>query len=59
MPSVMITGANRGIGLELLKQYADAGETDQWSDETKKRYAAGGASIASNARIAEGDRLSE
>ncbi len=27
MPSVMITGANRGIGLELLKQYADAGWT--------------------------------
>ncbi len=38
---------------------APAGETDQWSEDTKKRYAAGGASIASNVRIAEGDRLPE
>ena len=27
MPSVLITGANRGIGLELLKQYAGVGWT--------------------------------
>jgi NAD(P)-dependent dehydrogenase (short-subunit alcohol dehydrogenase family) len=25
MPSVLITGANRGIGLEFARQYADAG----------------------------------
>ncbi|MFT5181969.1 MAG: NAD(P)-dependent dehydrogenase (short-subunit alcohol dehydrogenase family), partial [Alphaproteobacteria bacterium] len=25
MPSVMVIGASRGIGLELARQYADAG----------------------------------
>lgn len=35
---------------------AGEGETDQWSAATKSRYAAGGASIASNASIETGDQ---
>ena len=27
MANVLITGANKGIGLELVTQYADAGDT--------------------------------
>ncbi|MEM8941164.1 MAG: glutathione binding-like protein [Pseudomonadota bacterium] len=40
-------GVERG-----LKYGAPEGETDQWSEETKRRYARGGASIASNESIA-------
>lgn len=41
-------GVDRGLAYG-----APEGEVEQWSEETKRRYAQGGASIASNASIAD------
>ena len=41
-PTVLITGANRGIGLELAKQYAEKG----WNVIATSRHTAGDAALA-------------
>src|ERR1700733_12528786 len=41
-PTVLITGANRGIGLELAKQYADKG----WNVIATSRHKAGDPALA-------------
>ena len=47
-PTVLITGANRGIGLELAKQYAEKG----WNVIATSRHNAGEASLAALAELA-------
>ena len=46
--TVLITGANRGIGLELTRQYADKG----WNVIATSRHAAGDAALAALNEIA-------
>jgi len=47
-PTVLITGANRGIGLELARQYADKG----WNVIATSRHTAGDAALAALGEIA-------
>ena len=47
-PTVLITGANRGIGLELAKQYADKG----WNVIATSRHAAGDPALAALGEVA-------
>jgi NAD(P)-dependent dehydrogenase (short-subunit alcohol dehydrogenase family) len=47
-PTVLITGANRGIGLELARQYADKG----WNVIATSRHVAGDAALAALSEIA-------
>lgn len=47
-PTVLITGANRGIGLELAKQYADKG----WNVIATSRHTAGDAALAALGELA-------
>ena len=47
-PTVLITGANRGIGLELARQYADKG----WNVIATSRHVAGDPALAALADIA-------
>jgi NAD(P)-dependent dehydrogenase (short-subunit alcohol dehydrogenase family) len=47
-PTVLITGANRGIGLELAKQYADKG----WNVIATSRHVAGDAALAELSQLA-------
>ena len=47
-PTVLITGANRGIGLELAKQYADKG----WNVIATSRHVAGDAALAALSEVA-------
>jgi NAD(P)-dependent dehydrogenase (short-subunit alcohol dehydrogenase family) len=48
-PTVLITGANRGIGLELARQYADKG----WNVIATSRHVAGDAALADLTAIAD------
>jgi len=45
-PTVLITGANRGIGLELARQYADKG----WNVIATSRHTAGDAALAAHVK---------
>jgi len=47
-PTVLITGANRGIGLELARQYADKG----WNVIATSRHTAGDQALAALSAIA-------
>jgi NAD(P)-dependent dehydrogenase (short-subunit alcohol dehydrogenase family) len=47
-PTVLITGANRGIGLELARQYADKG----WNVIATSRHPSGDASLTALGEIA-------
>ena len=47
-PTVLITGANRGIGLELARQYADKG----WNVIATSRHVAGDAALAALSEVA-------
>jgi len=47
-PTVLITGANRGIGLELTRQYADKG----WNVIATSRHVAGDAALAALSEVA-------
>ena len=47
-PTVLITGANRGIGLELAKQYADKG----WNVIATSRHVAGDPALAALTELA-------
>src|SRR5581483_5096927 len=47
-PTVLITGANRGIGLELARQYADKG----WNVIATSRHVTGDAALAALADVA-------
>ena len=47
-PTVLITGANRGIGLELAKQYADKG----WNVIATSRHTAGDPALAALDEVA-------
>jgi NAD(P)-dependent dehydrogenase (short-subunit alcohol dehydrogenase family) len=47
-PTVLITGANRGIGLELAKQYADKG----WNVIATSRHTAGDPALAALGALA-------
>src|SRR3569833_1466754 len=47
-PTVLITGANRGIGLELAKQYADKG----WNVIATSRHVPGDAALAALTELA-------
>jgi NAD(P)-dependent dehydrogenase (short-subunit alcohol dehydrogenase family) len=47
-PTVLITGANRGIGLELAKQYADKG----WNVIATSRHTAGDPALAALGELA-------
>lgn len=47
-PTVLITGANRGIGLELATQYADMG----WNVIATSRHVAGDSALASLREVA-------
>jgi len=47
-PTVLITGANRGIGLELAKQYAEKG----WNVIATSRHPAGDAALAALGELA-------
>jgi NAD(P)-dependent dehydrogenase (short-subunit alcohol dehydrogenase family) len=47
-PTVLITGANRGFGLELARQYADKG----WNVIATSRHVAGDRALAGLSDIA-------
>jgi NAD(P)-dependent dehydrogenase (short-subunit alcohol dehydrogenase family) len=47
-PTVLITGANRGIGLELARQYADKG----WNVIASSRHVAGDRALAALGEVA-------
>src|SRR5580698_8512475 len=47
-PTVLITGANRGIGLELAKQYAEKG----WNVIATSRHTAGDPALAALTELA-------